>query len=45
LRPRSKIGEGRAIGGQSLMPMLKLRLVETGCLIDLDRIPALAAIR
>jgi aerobic carbon-monoxide dehydrogenase medium subunit len=32
-------------GGQSLMPMLKLRLVETGCLIDLNRIPALAAIR
>ena len=32
-------------GGQSLMPMLKLRLVEPGCLIDLNRIPALAAIR
>jgi carbon-monoxide dehydrogenase medium subunit len=27
------------------MPMLKLRLVEPGCLIDLNRIPALAAIR
>jgi carbon-monoxide dehydrogenase medium subunit len=32
-------------GGQSLMPMLKLRLVEPDCLIDLNRIPALAAIR
>jgi aerobic carbon-monoxide dehydrogenase medium subunit len=32
-------------GGQSLMPMLKLRLVEPGCLIDLNRIPTLAAIR
>jgi CO/xanthine dehydrogenase FAD-binding subunit len=32
-------------GGQSLIPMLKLRLVELGCLIDLNRIPALAAIR
>jgi CO/xanthine dehydrogenase FAD-binding subunit len=27
--------------GQSLMPTLKLRLVEPGCLIDLNRIPVL----
>ncbi|HVB78444.1 MAG TPA: xanthine dehydrogenase family protein subunit M [Candidatus Binataceae bacterium] len=31
-------------GGQSLMPMIKFRLVEPGCLIDLNRIPALATI-
>ena len=39
-------GKARLIaGGQSLMPMLKLRLVETQCLIDLNRIEELAAIR
>jgi hypothetical protein len=32
-------------GGQSLMPTLKLRLVEPGCLIDLDRIPVLWPMR
>lgn len=32
-------------GGQSLMPMLKLRLVETQCLIDLNRVQELFAIR
>ena len=32
-------------GGQSLMPMLKVRLVETQCLIDLNRVQELAEIR
>lgn len=32
-------------GGQSLMPMLKVRLVETQCLIDLNRVQGLAEIR
>lgn len=32
-------------GGQSLMPMLKARLVETQCLIDLNRVSELAVIR
>lgn len=32
-------------GGQSLMPMRKLRLVEPGCLIDLNRIPVLWPMR
>jgi FAD binding domain in molybdopterin dehydrogenase len=32
-------------GGQSLMPTLKLRLVEPGCLIDLNRIPVLWPMR
>ena len=32
-------------GGQSLMPMLKLRLVEPGCLIDLNGIPVLWPMR
>jgi carbon-monoxide dehydrogenase medium subunit len=32
-------------GGQSLMPMLKLRLLETQCLIDLNRIQELGEIR
>jgi aerobic carbon-monoxide dehydrogenase medium subunit len=32
-------------GGQSLLPLLKLRLVEPDCLIDLNRIPTLARIR
>jgi 2-furoyl-CoA dehydrogenase FAD binding subunit len=32
-------------GGQSLIPMLNLRLVEAGVLIDVSRIAALAAIR
>ncbi len=32
-------------GGQSLMPMLKLRLLETRCLIDLNRVKDLAEIR
>jgi len=32
-------------GGQSLMPMLKVRLLEAQCLIDLNRVQALAEIR
>jgi len=32
-------------GGQSLMPLLKLRLIETQCLIDLNRVQGLADIR
>jgi carbon-monoxide dehydrogenase medium subunit len=32
-------------GGQSLMPMLKLRLLEPKCLIDLNRIAGLSEIR
>ncbi|HTY54979.1 MAG TPA: FAD binding domain-containing protein, partial [Candidatus Binataceae bacterium] len=32
-------------GGQSLMPMLKIRLLETQCLIDLNRVNGLAEIR
>ena len=32
-------------GGQSLVPLLKLRLVEPRCLIDLNRIAGLADIR
>ena len=32
-------------GGQSLMPMLKLRLLEPECLIDLNRITGLSEIR
>jgi carbon-monoxide dehydrogenase medium subunit len=32
-------------GGQSLMPMLKLRLLEPNCLIDLNRISGLSDIR
>jgi aerobic carbon-monoxide dehydrogenase medium subunit len=32
-------------GGQSLMPMLKVRLLETQCLIDLNRVQGLAEIR
>jgi len=32
-------------GGQSLMPMLKVRLLETQCLIDLNRVKELAEIR
>src|SRR3990170_556323 len=39
-------GEAKLIaGGQSLMPLLKLRMAEARCLIDLNRIPALGVIR
>ena len=32
-------------GGQSLIPMMKLRLARPGCLIDINRIPGLSYIR
>ena len=39
-------GDGKIIaGGQSLMPVLALRLAQPGLLIDINRIPGLAAIR
>ncbi len=39
-------GNGKLIaGGQSLVPLLKLRLVEIECLIDLNRIPELTEVR
>jgi carbon-monoxide dehydrogenase medium subunit len=39
-------GDGKIIaGGQSLMPLLALRLAQPGILIDINRIPGLAAIR
>jgi carbon-monoxide dehydrogenase medium subunit len=39
-------GEGKIIaGGQSLMPMLALRLAQPAVLVDINRIPGLAAIR
>jgi len=39
-------GDGKIIaGGQSLMPLLALRLARPGILIDINRVPGLAAIR
>lgn len=39
-------GEGKIIaGGQSLMPMLALRLAQPAVLVDINRIPGLEAIR
>jgi carbon-monoxide dehydrogenase medium subunit len=38
-------GEARPLaGGQSLVPMLNFRIARPGCLVDLNRIPALAYI-
>jgi FAD binding domain in molybdopterin dehydrogenase len=39
-------GEGKIIaGGQSLMPMLALRLAQPAVLVDINRIPGLASIQ
>ena len=43
----ARYGEDAKIlaGGQSLLPMMKLRIATPQCLIDVNRIPSLAGLR